>query len=63
MKERATPVIDEIYDEVIQDYQEFIDAVPDKFEKYTGLFEDLANTAAEKEVVQDQPSFKGNLVS
>jgi hypothetical protein len=37
--------------------------VPDKFEKYSGLFEDLANTAAEKEVVSDQPSLRGNLMS
>ena len=53
MKERAAPVLEEIFDEVVEDYQEFIDAVPEKFEKYTGLFEDLAKNAAEAEVVQD----------
>ena len=62
-KERATPVFEEILEEVQEDYREFVDAVPDKFEKYSGLFEDLANTAAEKEVVLDQPSLRGNLVS
>ena len=62
-KERATPVFEEILEEVQQDYIEFVDAVPDKFEKYSGLFEDLANTAAEKEVVSDQPSLRGNLVT
>lgn len=62
-KERATPVFEEILEEVQEDYREFVDAVPDKFEKYSGLFEDLANTAAEKEVVSDQPSLRGNLVT
>ena len=45
-KERAAPVFEDILEEVAEDYQELVDAVPEKFEKYSGLFEDLANTAA-----------------